>query len=280
MKIALYFNKSKSHVAALALEVYRFLSLHGCTVFTEYGENEWTHACSLTAEVAAEIDYTITLGGDGTILRTFHMPVMVDAPILAINLGGFGFMADVSASEIQESLKKFLNKEFSIQHRIMMEGISHRGERCFAVNEVVVHRGLNPSLIDLAIYVDGVYLNTFSADGVIISTPTGSTAYSLSAGGPILNPELRALVLTPISAHTISNRPIVFMPEDNVQIKYVSNLKDIIVTADGYSSFQMEFGSTYTIVPSSKVFRLITLEAYNYPHILREKLGWARKLKV
>ena len=152
----------------------------------------------------------------------------------------------------------------------MMEGMTSKGESCFAVNEVVIHRAQNRSLVDLAIYVDGQYVNTFSADGVIISTPTGSTAYSLSAGGPILTPELKAFVITPICPHTISNRPIVLMPQRQLEIKYLSSHLPVEITYDGISSFSLEKQETFTLIASQRQFQLVQLAHHDYFFTLRE----------
>jgi NAD+ kinase len=147
------------------------------------------------------------------------------------------------------------------------------------VNDIVVHRAQNPSLIELAIHVDGLYLNTFEADGLIISTPNGSTAYSLAAGGPILSPDLPALVLTPICAHTISNRPIVLTADQEIQIQYLSDYEPVEVRADGLEHFYLRTGEVFKIVRSPKNFRMVSLFRRDYFSTLRTKLGWSGKLR-
>jgi NAD+ kinase len=161
----------------------------------------------------------------------------------------------------------------------MMDGETGNGERCFAVNEIVVHRAKNPSLIDLAIHVDGTYLNTFSADGVIIATPSGSTAYSLAAGGPILTPDLSAFVITPICPHTISNVPIVLMPKREIAIQYLSEYAPVEVIYDGICTFTMKSGDVFHVRPSKEQFRLVNLHAHDYFSTLRTKLNWSGTLK-
>jgi len=280
MKIALFPNSTKPQAEEKAQEIARYLRNKGIALFAEAKEAEGLSCHPLTADNIKEIDLIIALGGDGTILRICHTMPEIDAPILAINLGGFGFLADIPAAEALSSIDQVLAGNYVIEEHIMMEGLSAQGERCYALNEFVIHRGQNHCLIDLDIYVDGIYLNTFGADGIIIATPTGSTAYSLSAGGPILTPHVQAYVLTPISAHTISNRPIVFMPKDKIEIRYISPGKEVEVTADGYKTFKMAFQDTYTIQPSTRTFKLILLPNHNFAMVLREKLGWARKLKM
>jgi NAD+ kinase len=157
----------------------------------------------------------------------------------------------------------------------MMEGSSANNVITKCVNEVTFHRAHTPSLVDLQVIVDGIYLNTFSADGIIISTPTGSTAYSLASGGPILTPEIEAFVITPICPHTLSNRPIVLMPKSKIEVKYITRSTPIEIICDGFSSFPMHPEEVYTIKRSNEFFKLVTFPHHNYYQTLRNKLGWA-----
>ena len=161
-----------------------------------------------------------------------------------------------------------------------MEGTTPDGKRNFAVNDMVVHRGNNPSLVDLAIHVDGNYFNTFSADGVIVSTPNGSTAYSLAAGGPILTPDINALVITPICAHTISNRPIVLMPKKRIEIEYLSPNAPVDIIYDGLSGQTLSTGEVFTITPSERTFKMVSLLRTDYFSTLRTKLGWTGQVRA
>lgn len=145
---------------------------------------------------------------------------------------------------------------------------------------MVIHRSRNPSLIDLSIHVDGIYLNTFSADGIIVATPSGSTAYSLAAGGPILEPELEAFVITPISPHTISNRPIVLMPKEKIEVQYLSPYGPVEVTYDGISQFHMHTNEVFSISRSKRTFKLVSIyRRRDYYSTLRTKLGWTGQLR-
>jgi NAD+ kinase len=272
-------NLSKENASKFAAEISNYLSAKGVKVYANDTIAKTINALPLSHIDPKTIDFIITLGGDGTILRTVHNYPEMIAPFMAINLGGLGFMADIPFDEIFSSLDQLLSGNFTVKNRIMMEGFSEHSNRSLAVNEIVIHRTSNPCLIDLAIYVDGIYLNTFSADGIIISTPSGSTAYSLSAGGPILTPEIQAFVLTPICPHTISNRPIVLMPREKIEIHYlphenISNQQNVEIHCDGHQSFQMKPLGKYTIVPSERSFSLVALPQHNYFLTLREKLGW------
>lgn len=278
--IALFPNESKFQSISIARDICQFLSNHGIRVVAEeiHAENIGAHL--LKNVNPAEIDFMISLGGDGTILRLVHRHPEIDAPLLGINLGGLGFMADIPLHDIYPSLKDLLEGRYTIQDRLVMDGTSAQGNHCIAVNEIVIHRAQNPGLIDLAVSIDDTYVNTFSADGIILSTPNGSTAYSLAAGGPILTPELTAFVLTPICPHTISNRPMVFMPKRHLHIQYLNSMQPVEVTYDGISTFVLHTNETFTIRPSKRAFRLVSLARHNYFSTLREKLGWQGKLKT
>lgn len=189
-------------------------------------------------------------------------------------------MADIPVKEIFSSLQDILEGKCLVQERIMMKGKTPKAGSCMAVNEIVIHRAQNPCLIDLAIYVDGIYLNTFSADGVIISTPSGSTAYSMAAGGPILTPQIEAFVITPICPHTISNRPIVLMPKQEIMIEYISEHDPVEITYDGFPRNTMVTGEKFFIQKAERMFKLVSLFHHDYFTTLRKKLGWSGKLKV
>jgi NAD+ kinase len=279
MIIALFANRSKEHSHALALSVADFLKGQGVKVFTEDDLAISLNTLPISEIKGQKIDFIISMGGDGTILRLAHKYQHLDAPILGINLGHLGFMADVPLSDIYPSLQDLINGAYKIHERLVIQGESSRKDVCFAVNDIVVHRGRNPSLVEIAIHVDGQYLNTFEADGIIISTPNGSTAYSLAAGGPILSPDLEAIVITPISPHTISNRPIVLMPNQEIQIQYLSEYDPIEIRADGLESFELSTGDVFKIVRAPNNFKLVSLFRRNYFSTLRTKLGWAGKLR-
>jgi len=280
MNIFLYRNTLKRRSKNIAVGIREYLTSHGVTVVAEDDEAEIIGTVPLSEVDPKSIAFAITLGGDGTILRLVHNHTEFTAPVLGINLGSLGFMADIPLTDIYPCLQDLLNKNFEIQDRLIIEGSSLSNETCFAVNDIAFHRASNASLIDIAIHVDGTYLNTFTADGVIISTASGSTAYSLAAGGPIVTPELEAIIVTPISPHTISNRPIVLMPKKELQVQYISELKPIEVTADGFVSSQLSTGEVFYVNRSKSKFKLVKLPHHDYYATLRSKLGWAGKLRT
>ncbi len=280
MIIGLFPNITKDNSINIAVQIREFLSSRGVTVVAEDEKAVAVGAIPLSEVDPKAVDFMISLGGDGTLLRVFHRHLTIEAPLIGINLGGLGFMADIPVSEIYSSLTDILEGRYVIQDRVMMEGISQEGEHCLAVNEIVIHRARVSSLVELAIYVDGKYLNTFSADGVIVATPSGSTAYSLAAGGPILTCDLDAFVLTPVSPHTISNRPIVLMPQQEIQVQYLSANEPVEAFFDGYSGSMIPQDGIFTIRRAQRKFRLVNLFTHDYFDTLRRKLGWTGKLKV
>lgn len=279
MTIALFPNEKKQHSFELAIQISEFFAKHGIATAAEDEKAPSIGAIPLSTLDPTEIRFLISMGGDGTLLRIGHRFSHLDAPILGINLGHLGFMADIPSSDIFPSLTDLLNGAYTIDRRLALETRSPtQKEPLRAVNDIVLHRGQNYSLIELAIQVDGVYINTFVADGIIIATPTGSTAYSLAAGGPILAPNLDAIVITPICPHTISNRPIVLTSDRKIEIQYLSSYDTIDVRADGLDAWALNSKETISIQRSKQPFQIVNLHRHEYFSTLRKKLGWSGKL--
>lgn len=279
MMIALFPHNKKKGSKDLALQIQKFLTERKITVVAEEEDAEEIGAVPLSEINPHEIDFLVSMGGDGTILRLVHKYEHLNAAIVGINLGHLGFMADIPLSDLLPSLEDLVSGAYRIEERVAIEGRLSHGGRCFAVNDIVVHRGKNPSLVEMAIHVDGIYLNTFESDGIIIATPTGSTAYSLAAGGPILSPTLEALVLTPISPHTISNRPVVLTSDHEIQIQYLNENEPLEIRADGVVHYDLKTGDILRITRHTKNFRLVSLLRRDYFSTLRTKLGWSGKLR-
>jgi len=279
MIIALFPNTNKRDSINLAKGIVEFLHRHDITVVAEDKDAKALNIQPISEENRTDISFLISMGGDGTILRLAHKYADINAGILGINLGHLGFMADVPIPDIYPSLQDLLAGVYTIENRIIIQGESSKGESSYAINDFVIHRGKNPSLVEISIHVDGSYLNTFEADGIILSTPNGSTAYSLAAGGPIISPSLEAFVLTPISPHTISNRPIVLTSNQVIQMQYLSEYEPVDVIADGISNFPLATGEVFTFSCSTRRFRLVNLLRRDYFSTLRTKLGWSGKLR-
>ena len=276
--IALFPNEKKSQSFELAIEIQKFLKDQGITVVAEDEKAAKIGAEPLSKVDKKQIRFLISMGGDGTLLRISHRYGALNTPICGINLGHLGFMADIPANDVFPSLKDLLDGRYQIDDRLVLEGSCGQNPPLHAVNDIVFHRAKNYSLIELAIHVDGVYVNTFVADGIIVATPTGSTAYSLAAGGPILSHNLDAIVITPICPHTISNRPIVLTADRKIEIEYLSHYDPIDVRSDGLDFYSMKSKERFTIQRSQRVFRLVNLHRHEYFSTLRTKLGWSGKL--
>ena len=278
--IALFPNEKKKDSFRVASEICKFLQKEGVTVLAEDEKAEKIGALPLSKADSKKIDFLISMGGDGTMLRLCHQYSHLNAAMLGVNLGHLGFMADIPASDIFPSLTDLFKGAYTIEKRIVLETDTEGQDPLYAVNEIVIHRGSNYSLIELAIHLDGIYVNTFLADGIIISTPNGSTAYSLAAGGPIISPALDALVITPICPHTISNRPIALTSDHKIEIQYVSHYDPIDVRADGLNAFSLKSQGKLVVKKSEKVFKLVNLHRHEYFTTLRTKLGWSGKLQA
>jgi len=278
MIIALFPNEKKKQTFELAANIRDFLADQKIEIAAEDEKAGQIGARKLSEVDPKQVKFLISMGGDGTLLRISHHFGHLDAPILGINLGHLGFMADVPVADIYPSLSDLLEGKYTVDHRLMLEA-EFQDKTLHAVNDIVLHRAKNYSLIELKICVEGTYVNTFVADGVILATPNGSTAYSLAAGGPILSPSLDALVLTPICPHTISNRPIVLPSNQTIEIQYLSQYSPIDVRADGLDAFALCPGETVRIRRSKRVFKLVNLHRHEYFSTLRTKLGWSGKLK-
>lgn len=263
--IALFINDKKPDAVKLVKEVIDFGKKHRVKIY-----QPGNHSLK-----KKHIDLILSLGGDGTILKIYAQHPNLSAPLLGINLGGLGFMAEVCKEEMLSALTTWLEGNFSVEERMMMK--VSVGKRCFhVINDIVLHRGSNPHLVHITVHVDDVYLNTFSADGIVVATPTGSTAYSLSCGGPIVTPNVSAFIFSPICPHTITQRPIVLMPRKSMTLTCVDLSTQL--SCDGRAPLNIPAGHILTLTRSSKVFSLVQLKPSFFYETLRHKLGWIGRL--
>ena len=275
--IALLPSAKKDNNFEIAKSVIDFFHERKVHVLVEDAYSSQLNCPPISAVPMSSIDFMLSMGGDGTILRHARNTIDHGIPILGINLGHLGFMADVPLYDIYPSLENLLDGAYTIEDRLVIDGFHKKNH--FALNDFVIHRAKNPSLIEISVQVDNYFLNTFEADGFILSTPNGSTAYSLAAGGPILVPSLDAFVLTPICPHTISNRPIVLTSQSQITLKYLSHYEPIEVVADGIDTFELKTNETISFKLSSKKFKLVNLNRRDFFSTLRTKLGWVGKLR-
>ena len=257
-----------------------WLTGRGCEVFMD---NDTAAILDIRSpykksKIPSLVEMIIVLGGDGTLLSVARLVEGKAIPILGVNVGGLGFLTEVTHEELYQTLEKVFNNEFIMEERLLLKAqIFRHGElvaRSFALNDVVVSKGTLAKMIKLEIYVNNQFVTVLRGDGVIIATPTGSTAYSLSAGGPILHPSVDALILTPICPHTLTNRPIVI--PDRVKIETILKSKDegVMATFDGQVGFSLRQEDVVEICASETKTKLIHSPAINYYEVLRRKLKW------
>jgi len=226
------------------------------------------------------VDLTIVVGGDGTLLKAGRLLADKNIPVIGINLGRLGFLVDVSPHTIAEQLTPMLAGDSTSETRSLLFAEAYRGNESLgasmAFNDVVIHARDDVRMIEFDTHIDDVYVNTQRADGMVVATPTGSTAYALSSGGPILHPSLNAVVLVPICPHTLSNRPIVI--SDNKQITItMGESREVAgrVSFDGQANIRLRSGDKVVIHQQEHTLQLLHPKDYDYFRVLRNKLGWS-----
>jgi NAD+ kinase len=232
-------------------------------------------------QVAARSDLIVVLGGDGTLISVARQASGRPVPILGVNLGSLGFLTEITVDELYTSLQACLDGHAVISQRMMLDVVIRREESEVAshrvLNDVVINKGALARIIDLETSVDGHYLTTFKADGLIISTPTGSTGYSLSANGPIVYPSLNGVVITPICPHTLTNRPLVVPGDARIAITLQSLHEDVFLTLDGQVGVELKRGDQIEVSRAAETTRLVVSVSRDYFEVLRTKLKWGER---
>ena len=228
-------------------------------------------------------DLIIVFGGDGSLLRTIQHMRNFDSAILSINMGRLGFFSDGFAKDYVKILDKVIAHDYDIQSRMMLRcSVMRKGRRAFtqrALNEITIARDALARMIRLKTTVDGLVVSTYVADGLVIATPTGSTGYSLSSGGPIVSPILDSFILTPISPHSFTQKPIVIPPSSMIEVHISTSEDRVFLTMDGQTGFHLKDNDLVKIKRSTKRIKLVRLSKASYFHVLREKLNWGRDLE-
>ncbi|MCL4352425.1 MAG: NAD(+)/NADH kinase [Firmicutes bacterium] len=282
MKQALVWpNPEKDQVRGIIGQMARWFSQHRVMMripkdladtlgFSEYALDTQ----DLTAE---SIDWIVVLGGDGTLLRAAKDLAFLERPILGVNLGHLGFLTEVEVPDLLLALSSLLQGEYTMDERhLLSASVLRDGQqlaRFDAMNDVVVAKGPFARLINLETFVDDAYVTTYPADGLIVATPTGSTAYSLSAGGPILAPDLSNMVITPICPHSFFDRSIVIDGSHQIKIRIRTIHRDTLVTIDGQEGHPLEDGDEVVVETSPITIRLIRRPGWSFFHVLR---GWRK----
>jgi NAD+ kinase len=227
-------------------------------------------------DIYEKSDLIISIGGDGTMLATAFRAHSYDKPVLGLNIGKLGFLAEVDISQMEVIIKDIKNGNYQIQERMVLTADcdTYAAEKFIAINDIVIDKGGWPKMIEITAQVDGEYVTTFSADGVIIATPIGSTGYSLSTGGPVVSPSARAITLSPISPHSLTMRPLVLSSDQEIVIKADSPHKEIQISCDGQRVYLIPPPLEIKILKSAKPLKLIHTSVTTYFETLRNKLFW------
>jgi NAD+ kinase len=261
---------------------------HECILsddFKSEGEHHSTIDCETVIfdDLIKKADIIISIGGDGTILSTVRRMGDFPKPILGIHIGGLGFLAENSQNDLNQLIQSVIEKNYTIDERMLLsveiDGLNGDSGKYHALNDIVVDHGHSGRILKTEVHVSGTYLNTYESDGIIFSTPTGSTAYSLSAGGPIIYPSIDTITVTPICPHSLSARPIVLPADVDVKATFNDNYDGIACTIDGQIRLPMKETTSIKIRCGKKRVQLITLPNYDYFQMLRSKMGWAGNLR-
>jgi len=226
-----------------------------------------------------QLDALLTLGGDGTLLRGARLLNGHEVPILGVNMGHLGFLTCCPADQLEHSLMRFARKDYTVESRILLHVVvtdrnrQVRGE-WLALNDVAVHKGGFARVVPLRVSVDDELIASYSADGVVISTPTGSTAYSLSAGGPVVVPTLETIIVTPISPHTLAIRPVVLPATASVTVQADGAPEDLMITVDGQTGTTFGGADTLSVRRAKQTIKVVRFPGSSFFATLREKLGW------
>ncbi|MCL5035111.1 MAG: NAD(+)/NADH kinase [Bacteroidetes bacterium] len=279
-------NVEKISTCETALELIRILEERGINFYVQKEISEQMRIrCGLNAgkssvqasDVPGKSDVIVSLGGDGTILRTAKTVGESGKPILGVNLGKLGFLAELNFDELRKSIDGLLKGEFNLEERTVLKASFGRGKKAssvFALNDVVIDKAGSPRMIDLETYVDSEYLITYRADGIVISTPTGSTGYCLSTGGPIITMETRVIAISPISPHTLSARPVIVPDSSEIRIVVRSAYKHVMLAADGQVSSVQAPPAEFAVSLAPHRITLLRKSTNGFFGLLRSKLMW------
>jgi NAD+ kinase len=281
-RVGLIGNPEKASAGGVIARAARLIERAGRSVYTDAatarmaGLKSAIRVCA--TPLSREVDLLLVFGGDGTILRVAGEAAGSRTPILGINIGGLGFLTAISSRDMPRALRQVWSGNFVLESRALIEVMGscqgHRVHR-YALNDVVISRGIVSRLITLEVSVDGEPLTRYRCDGLIVSSPTGSTAYSLSAGGAIVHPQADVFTLTPICPHTLSNRSVILSLDSRIQVKVVSPRPETILSADGRGVSEMAPGDVVTVRRAKDSVRLMHLAGGSFFETLRLKLHWS-----
>lgn len=275
-------HRANEGVSESLHRLVRFLKKHKCDAFVDpdtASQFELKLPVLPREEMGEKQDIIIVVGGDGSLLSAARMAIKVNVPVIGINRGRLGFLTDISPQDIESQLSKVLDGEYEEEHRFLLQTQVHDEETTYfqgdALNDVVLSRGNETHLIEFDAFINQQFVSHFRSDGLIMSTPTGSTAYALSAGGPIMHPKLDAIVLVPMFSHSLSSRPLVVDGQVKIDLKISTrNDADLRISCDGHESRLVKPGQQVSVEKNARQLRLLHPIDYHYYDTLRIKLGW------
>jgi len=278
--IAIVVKPHAEEVADITIQICDYLKSEGKNVLLEERTASVLGYSDFTAhnEIKNNADLLIVLGGDGTLISSNRIISGANIPILGVNLGRLGFLTETKVEEALDTVKKVLSGNYKFDNRMkLISDIFYDEEKVFStevLNDIVINKGALARIIDIEVHIDNQYVNTYRADGLIISTPTGSTAYTLAAGGPLVYPTLNSIILTPICPHSLTHRPIVIHDDSEIKIRILNDDEKVFITYDGQIGRKMSLKEEIIIYKSAQPVKLIVSQKRNYFALLKEKLGW------
>ena len=275
----------REDVARVVPPLVNWLKAHGAEVICDSETSDCIQPLAAQTrkreEIPGCIDLLIVLGGDGTLLSAARLTAECRVPILAVNLGGLGFLTTVPQDEIYSILEELFSGQHHVSERVMLDAEIIRAggviRRQIALNDAVLNKAALARIMDVELRVDGEYVTTYKADGLILSTPTGSTAYSLAAGGPIVYPSVEAFVVSPICPHTLTNRPIVIPDSATIEIDFKAEDDAVFLTLDGQIGIELMSGDHIRVQKAPNKLMLVRPAKKTYYQILRSKLKWGER---
>jgi NAD+ kinase len=282
-RVGIFLKGNKPEAIEITKELIRWFDERQVAVYVEDGLDahlDGSTGCPKEA-LPSRVEAILVLGGDGTLLSVARLMGDNQVPIMGINLGGLGFLTEITLDNLYKALEELIQGNYKCHRRMMLNVQVLRNGAVVAdfvvLNDAVINKGALARIIDLETTISGEYVTTFKADGLIFSTPTGSTAYSLSAGGPIVYPSLQTIVITPICSHTLTNRPIIIPDDAVVNATLNSEKEEVTLTLDGQVGFPLQFRDTVEIQKGKNAILLIESPYKSYFEVLRTKLRWGER---
>ena len=280
---AIWANPGKKEVPGLVHDVMLWAKENNIKLFLpdslEHLKIASNHSNFYDSNVPPDVDFLLCLGGDGTLIagvRIFSNPTV---PVLGVHIGGLGFLAQITPKELTEKLNMIKNGESTTQERLVLDAqISNSNKSHFAINDFVVQNEIAYRVTSLSLYIDGKHVSDYKSDGIIISTPTGSTAYSLSSGGPIVQPDVFSIIVTPIAPHSLTSRPLVLPADVDIEFRFNGDSeKELKLISDGQNIENFTNDSTVKISQAKHHVKFITFEDYDYYQTLKTKMVWGKR---